>query len=63
MKTLTTSLYAICLHPLDGTYYTENKEYPVFKITEGRYGQEITIVDNRGCLVKERAQAFRFVTK
>lgn len=63
MKTLSTSLYAVCVGFADSIYYTEGKEYPVFKITEGRHGQEITIVDNRGRLVKERASAFRFVTK
>ena len=63
MKNITTSLYAICTGFGDSDYYTEGKEYPVFKIRNGHYGQEITIIDDRGCLVEERAKAFKFITK
>lgn len=63
MKNITTSLYAICTGFITGSYYTEGKEYPVFKIRNGRYGQEITIIDDRGYLVEERAKAFKFITK
>lgn len=62
MKNITTSLYAICTFG-NSNYYTEGKEYPVFKIRNGHYGQEITIVDDRGCLVEDRAKAFKFITK
>lgn len=63
MKNITTSLYAIYTGLNIGNYYTDGKEYPVFKIRNGHYGQEITIVNDRGCLVEERAKAFKFITK
>ena len=61
MTNLTASLYAI--YKTDSTIsYTKDKEYPVFKITNTKYGQEITIVDDNGHLVQERACAFKFIT-
>ena len=62
MTNLTTSLYAI--YKDNSTIsYAKDKEYPVFKITNTKYGQEITIVNDQGRLMQERASAFRFITK
>lgn len=65
MKAINTSLFAIAhiTNPFHGGALTNNKEYPVFKIYNGSYGQEIVIINDNGRLVRERACAFTFVTK
>lgn len=63
MKAVHTSLFAIA--HISGDYHgiTDLWEYPVFKIYNGPYGQEIVIINDHGRMVRERACAFTFITK
>lgn len=65
MKVINTSLFAIAhiTNPLYKGALTDNKEYPVFKIYNGSYGQEIVIINDNGHLIRERACAFTFIAK
>lgn len=61
MKTITTSLYAVANSSIGSI--TADKEYPVYKILERKYGRRIVIINDKGVMEDWGVNFFTFIQR